>query len=133
MIAFFLRATSIIFEMKKSSRRSNCPVACTLDLLGDKWTLLIVRDLFLGKHTFDEFMESPEGIATNILTARLNHLREQKLVRRLKDPLDGRRVTYELTDEGRQLGLLLKAVASWGLEHFPGTKAALDVARFKHV
>ena len=52
-------------------RRSDCAVACTLDLIGDRWTLLIVRDLLRGRRYFDEFLRSPEGIATNVLSARL--------------------------------------------------------------
>ncbi len=58
------------------NRRSNCPVACTLDLVGDRWTLLVVRDLIWGKTRFDEFLASPEGIATNILSSRLRLLED---------------------------------------------------------
>jgi len=62
-------------------RRSVCPIATTLDLLGDKWTLLVVRDLlFVGKRRFGEFLESPEGIPTNILTDRLRRLEEHGVV-----------------------------------------------------
>ena len=63
-----------------ATRRSVCPVACTLDLIGDKWTLLVIRDLMSGKSQFKDFLESPEGIATNILTSRLNRLLEHGLV-----------------------------------------------------
>jgi DNA-binding HxlR family transcriptional regulator len=59
------------------AQRSPCPIACTLDLIGDRWTLLIVRDMmFFGKQRFEEFLESPEGISTNILTSRLKSLED---------------------------------------------------------
>ena len=63
-------------------KRSTCPVACTLDILGDKWTLLVIRDLFLGKKTYGDFQSSPEGIPTNILAERLKRLVEKGIVRK---------------------------------------------------
>lgn len=57
-----------------SNSRSDCPVSCVLDILGDKWTLVVVRDLFMGKHRYNDFMESPEGITSNILAERLKRL-----------------------------------------------------------
>jgi DNA-binding HxlR family transcriptional regulator len=106
--------------LPKSQLRSECPVSCTLDVIGDRWTLLVIRDLFLGKRYFDEFLASTEGIATNILTARLARLSKMKLVRRVKSQEDGRRVAYELTELGLTLKPLLKEVARWGLKHFHG-------------
>lgn len=95
-------------------RRSPCPIACTLDLLGDRWTLLIIRDLYLGKSLFKEFLASPEKIATNILSARLSKLCEGGLVER-----NGQ--AYSLSARGRSLLPLLDAVRQWGLENLPGT------------
>lgn len=106
-----------------STRRSPCPIACVLDVLGDKWTLLVIRDLFLGKRHFDEFLASPEGIATNILSARLAALTRQKLVRRTVDEHDRRRAAYELTERGRSLKTILLAAKEWGLANIPGTAA----------
>jgi DNA-binding HxlR family transcriptional regulator len=103
-------------------RRSNCAVACTLDIIGDRWTLLIVRDLLLGPRYFDDFLKSPEGIATNILSARLSALCEQSLVEKTPDPSDRRRHTYQLSDRGRRLGKLVGAIAAWGVTNLPGTK-----------
>jgi DNA-binding HxlR family transcriptional regulator len=105
----------------KSERRSVCPVACTLDIIGDRWTLLVIRDLFFGKRYFDEFLASPEGIATNILSTRLASLTKRKLARRVADEHDKRRVAYELTEKGRSLKSVLEAVARWGMEQCPGT------------
>jgi len=96
-------------------------VACTLDLIGDRWSLLVLRDLFGGKRRFDEFLASPEGIATNVLTERLARLERERLVTRERDPDDGRRVVYELTQRGRSLSSVLGAIRDWGLRHVPET------------
>lgn len=104
-------------------RRSCCPVGCTLDLIGDRWTLLVVRDLFRGLTRFSEFQRSPEGIATNILTSRLEMLTSHGLVERREG--ETTRATYHLTDRGRSLGTVLRAVSDWGLAHIDGTEAKL--------
>lgn len=109
-------------------RRSSCAVACTLDIMGDRWTLLIVRDLRRGKRYFDDFLRSPERIATNVLAARLRSLCEQGLVEKVRDPSDRRRYVYRLSDGGLRLCELLGAVAAWGLKHLPGTRMTLAQA-----
>ena len=97
--------------------RSDCPIACTLDLIGDRWTLLVVRDLFQGRSRFSEFLKSGEGIPTNILTRRLRDLQRAGLVR--KTPYQDRpvRYAYRLTRMGLSLGPVLAAVAEWGRIH----------------
>jgi DNA-binding HxlR family transcriptional regulator len=105
-----------------TERRSDCPVACVLDLVGDRWTLLVLRDLFLGKRRFDEFRRSPEGIATNVLSDRLARLEREGLVTRHRDEEDARRVLYALTPRGKSLGPVMRAIARWGLEHVEGTR-----------
>jgi DNA-binding HxlR family transcriptional regulator len=107
-------------------RRSHCPLACTLDLVGDRWTLLVVRDLALGKSSFDQFLASPERIATNILAARLKWLEEQRFVRREPDPTDRRRSHYHLTPRGKRLGLLIKSIVRWGLAEIESTTTDMD-------
>ena len=97
-------------------------MACALDLLGDRWTLLVVRDLFLGSRYFEEFLGSPEGIATNILSDRLKLLMAQGLVEKLPDEADRRRHIYMLTRRGKTLRKVLIPLTRWGLEQFPGTK-----------
>src|SRR5690349_12272406 len=97
------------------NRRSPCPLACTLDLIGDKWTLLVVRDLAHGKSLFKEFRESPEGIATNILADRLNRLVESGLAER-SAPQGRGRTSYLLTRKGKSLLPILRALAEWGLK-----------------
>jgi DNA-binding HxlR family transcriptional regulator len=106
----------------QTARRSDCAVACTLDLIGDRWTMLIVRDLMRGARYFDDFLRSPEGIATNILSARLRALVEQGLIEKTPDPTDHRRYTYKLSANGRRLCELVGYIAAWGLKNLPGTK-----------
>ena len=87
--------------------------------------MLVVRDLHLGKSTFKEFLASPEGIATNILTARLARLCEAGLVEKKPTPEHAGRSTYELTAEGKSLLPLLRKIRDWGLAHLEGTEARL--------
>jgi DNA-binding HxlR family transcriptional regulator len=107
-----------------TARRSCCPVACALDLLGDRWTLLVIRDLMRGVDRFGGFARSPEGIATNILADRLELLMRAGLVERVQRP---RRAhpRYRLTNAGWSLEPVLRALAEWGLGHLPGTEAKL--------
>jgi DNA-binding HxlR family transcriptional regulator len=107
----------------KLPRRSPCPVACTLDLIGDRWTLLIIRDMmFLDKQRFEEFLESPEGISTNILASRLKSLEELGLVAKQPYSNHSRRMNYQLTAEGKSLRPVIKVMAAWGLKHLDDTK-----------
>lgn len=108
--------------MRSTPRRSPCPLACALDLFGDRWTLLLIRDLFLGKQRYDEFMSSPEGIATNILADRLKLLTEQGLVKRQPDKQDKRRFLYQLTPRGRSTRQFLLPMIRWGLAECKGTR-----------
>lgn len=103
-------------------RRSNCPIACTLDLIGDRWTLLVMRDmLFFKKQRFEEFLESPEGISTNILASRLKSLEQFGLVEKQPYSNHSRRMNYQLTERGQSLHSVLQAMIDWGLEHIPET------------
>lgn len=96
-------------------------MAATLDILGDKWTLLVVRDLLMGKRLFGQFLESPERIPTNLLADRLKRLQETGIVR--KRPYQTRPVRYEyhLTEMGSDLLDVLAAIARWANRHIPGT------------
>jgi DNA-binding HxlR family transcriptional regulator len=103
--------------------RSSCPIACSLDLIGDRWTILVIRDMmFLGKQRFEEFLESPEGISTNILANRLKALEEMGLVEKHPYSNHPRRMNYQLTDRGESLRPILKALTAWGLKHIPDTE-----------
>ena len=111
---------------KGPKRRSNCAVACTLDIIGDRWTMLIVRDLFRGYRRYNDFLESPEGITTSLLADRLKRLESQGLVKRKRYNKHPPRYEYELTDKGRALGPELKAVVEWGKANLAGTRAYSD-------
>jgi len=101
--------------------RSPCPVACSLDFLGDKWSLLIIRDMFWGKKTYNEFLNSMEAIPTNILADRLKRLAEAGIVEKRPYQEKPMRYEYLLTEAGRELGPVLKAIKQWGLSHISGT------------
>jgi DNA-binding HxlR family transcriptional regulator len=111
---------------KAAPRRSPCPVACALDLFGDKWTLLIIRDLVLGRSRFKDFVESPEGIPTNILSDRLERLRDGGIVQRIPAAEGSKRLAYELTDKGRALRPVLRSIRDWGLKWEPGTRVGME-------
>jgi DNA-binding HxlR family transcriptional regulator len=98
--------------------RSDCPIAYALDVVGDRWTLLVLRDLlFGGKLRFTELLSSRERIATNVLTDRLRRLEEAGLVVREPDPDDGRRALYRPTEAGLGLAPLLIEMVLWGVDH----------------
>lgn len=101
--------------------RSSCPIAGTLDLIGDRWTLLLVRDLFVGKTRFGEFEASPEGMPTNILAARLARLTRAGLVARKRYQDNPPRFSYTLTRKGRSLGPVLSSIVDWGKANIPGS------------
>ena len=106
-----------------SDRRSACPVACSLDLLGDRWTLLVVRDLFRGLTRYGEFLASPEGIPTNILAERLERLEASGLIKREPYQQNPPRYAYTLTSKGVDVKPVLGALATWALRHVPRTRA----------
>ena len=101
----------------KVKRRSGCPVSISLEILGDRWSLLIIRDLMVrGYRTFKEFGES-EGIATNILADRLQRLATAGIVIAELEEADGRRVNYRLTEKGIDLAPVLLELLIWGARH----------------
>ena len=102
--------------------RSPCPLGGALDLLGDRWTLLVMRDvLFYGKRRFADFLASPEGIATNILAERLDRLERCGLLRRRRYREHPPRDEYHPTARGRDLAPVLRELIRWGQRHVPGT------------
>jgi DNA-binding HxlR family transcriptional regulator len=118
-----------IFIMKKANPktacpdgyRSTCPIANVLDIVGDKWTLLVVRDLLmLGKRRYGEFQASPEAIPTNILAERLKRLEAAGLVKKELYQDNPPRAEYFLTRKGADLGPILKAMGQWGHRYIPG-------------
>lgn len=107
--------------------RSTCPIACALDLIGDRWTLLIIRDMmFFKKQRFEEFLESPEGISTNILSDRLRKLEELELIEKQPYSNHSRRMNYQLTEKGESLRPILKSIVKWGLANLPETSIRVN-------
>ena len=106
--------------MPKNNKRSDCPVSCSLDVWGDKWSLLIIRDLMNAKQcTYGDFLKSPEGIATNILASRLQALEENKLIEKLDHPDSKAKVLYRLTRKGIDLLPIMIEINLWAEKYFP--------------
>jgi DNA-binding HxlR family transcriptional regulator len=101
--------------------RSGCPIATSLDVFGDRWTLVIIRDLATGKKRFGDFLKSPERIPTNVLTDRLLRLEEFGLIRKRIYQERPTRFEYDLTQKGAELLPLLQAICRWANTHIPGT------------
>jgi DNA-binding HxlR family transcriptional regulator len=102
----------------KLKRRSGCPVSISLEQFGDRWSLLIIRDLMVrGFRTFKDFQGSSEGIATNILADRLRKLEAAGIVNAEVDKADGRKVNYRLTEKGIDLAPVLLELLIWGARH----------------
>lgn len=114
-------------KIRHTDRRSNCPISYSLDLIGDSWTLLIIRDIiFAGKKTFGEFLASDERIARNILTNRLSRMEQIGLITKKPYPGDKRKDLYELTEAGLDFIPVLLELSAWGAKHEPETAEALS-------
>jgi len=106
-------------------------VACTLDILGDKWTLLVIRDLFMGKKTYSEFVQSPESIPTNLLAERLKRLEAYGILHKQQYQDHPVRYEYVLTRKGEELRPVLLAMVKWGNDHVEGTLRLDEIQRLK--
>ncbi len=112
-----------------SEKRSDCPISCTMDLVGDKWSLLIIRDLmYLGKSTYNEFLGSKEAISTNILNDRLVRLTEIGLI---SFTGTAKRKIYKLTKKGQDLKPVLESIAIFGLKHSTADKSFIQHVKQK--
>lgn len=105
--------------MDTVKKRSECPISCSLDIFGDKWSLLIIRDMmFFNKSTYGDFLKSAEGIATNILASRLQGLEENKLIEKLEHPDSKAKVLYKLTQKSIDLLPLIVEIHLWAEKYF---------------
>ena len=105
-------------------RRSDCPINFALEMFGDPWSLLIIRDIvYFGKKTYGEFLASEEGMATNILASRLAHLEQQGILVKRPSEKDKRKEEYALTEKGLDLIPVLAEMANWSAEYDPYTAA----------
>lgn len=111
---YFIFASGIKFN----EMRSNCPLNYGIEIFGDKWTLLIIRDLvFFNKRYYNEFLGSAEGIATNLLADRLAMLEKEKIIKKEKDSLHKQRFIYSLTEKGIDLVPILLSIGLWSEKH----------------
>jgi len=118
--------------MKPTIRKSDCPINFALEIFGDKWTFLIVRDLmFKGKHFYGEFLLSEEGIATNILSDRLSLLESNGIIGKSSDPSHKQKIIYRLTRKGIDLVPLLVEVIMWSAKY--DKDSAVDMKFVKSV
>lgn len=108
-------------RVQRPIRRSGCPIACTLDLVGDKWTLVVVRDMLTGKKRFSDFRKSPEGIPTNILADRLRRMEEAALIEKTEYEKKPQRFEYSLTARGEALLPVLQNICRWANKFLKGT------------
>ena len=105
-------------EKKQSGLRSHCPVNFGLEAIGDRWALLILRDIiFSGKRAYGEFLKSREGFSTNILASRLDHLLAEGILRRDGDAADGRKLRYSMTEKGLDLIPMIFEMILWSARH----------------
>jgi DNA-binding HxlR family transcriptional regulator len=116
--ASYFDSVTEVAGKSKTKRRSACPVSISLEILGDRWSLLIIRDLMVrGLRTFGEFQQSGEGIASNILADRLRKLEASGIITAEAAATDGRRVNYRLTEKGIDLAPVLLDLLIWGARH----------------
>src|ERR1700704_2148119 len=121
--------------MAKKSLDKSCPVARTLDIIGARWTLLIIRDLLPGTTRFQDIQERLPGMAPNVLSDRLKTLEAHGLVRREFYSDHPPRAAYALTDRGRELGVVVLALGRWGMRHLGGklNKGLQHEESFRHL
>jgi DNA-binding HxlR family transcriptional regulator len=134
-VACTVQAIRIACGMPRRAQRparSGCPLNAFLEVLGDPWALLVVRDLlFKEKRTYGEFARAGEGIATNILASRLQRLQDYGIVEAAPDPADARRAIYRLTEKGLDLAPALVEMILWGARHFSTDAPLSEVRRMK--
>jgi DNA-binding HxlR family transcriptional regulator len=117
-------SAGVAAESKEAGHRSGCPINLTLEVVGDKWSLLVIRDMIFGnrRHFRELLAKSEEGIASNILADRLRRLTEQGIVSRADDPTHKQKALYSLTEKGIELLPVLAQMSAWGLKHLPVTE-----------
>ncbi|WP_139492220.1 winged helix-turn-helix transcriptional regulator [Brevibacillus dissolubilis] len=110
---------------KSKSYNLSCNIAKTLDIIGDRWSILIIRDMLMGIHKFSELKHSLEGISSNVLSERLQYFEERGIVRSKQYSAHPPRLEYHLTEKGKQLSTVISAIAIWGNRHLDETYTEL--------
>ena len=117
--------------MKQNNKRhqGGCPIAYGLDIFGDRWSLLVLREVMLkGKKTYGDFLKIEEGIATNILADRLKHLEAEAILTKSRNPDNRRSFIYEPTQKGRDLAPIIIEIINWSANHDPNPNARRETA-----
>jgi len=116
--------------VKEIKQRSDCPISSALDIIGDKWSLLIIRDIMMnGKNTYNEFLKSKEKIATNVLADRLYMLESAGILAKEDHPESKAKIFYRLTDKGIDLLPVLVELILWADEYLPVAPAAIEYGK----
>lgn len=116
---------------KKSKQRTDCPISCSLDVWGDKWSLLIIRNLmFYNIHTYGEFLKTPEKIATNVLADRLVSLERAGLISKGEHPESKAKIFYSLTQMGIDLLPVMMEIGVWGDKYFKISAESKEMIRY---
>ncbi|HJX89638.1 MAG TPA: helix-turn-helix domain-containing protein [Pyrinomonadaceae bacterium] len=122
---------SVVGKAKHDQRQSGCAVAYGLDVFGDKWTLVVVRDMIMwGKRHFNELLACREKIASNILADRLKRLEEECVITKTQDPENESKFIYELTPKGKDLIPLVLEIMVWGSQHAPNSDTPAELVRW---
>jgi DNA-binding HxlR family transcriptional regulator len=117
-----------LFSMKEIKKRSDCPISCSLDIWGDKWSLLIIRDLLTAKEcTYSDFLKSPERIATNILASRLQVLEENEFIVKMEHPESKAKVLYKLAPKGIDLLPIIVEINLWAEKYYSIPEAQKEI------
>lgn len=115
---------------KTKNRPSGCPITFALDTFGDRWNLLVIREImFKGNVTYSDFMEIEEKIASNILIDRLKHLEKEGILEKSRDPENRRSFLYALTQKGRDLAPVILEIVKWSGKHDPRPQAQRELLR----
>jgi DNA-binding HxlR family transcriptional regulator len=115
---------------KDKKRNTGCPVAFALDTFGDRWSLLVIRDIVLkGAKTYGEFLQANEGIATNVLADRLRELEAEGVITKSRDPENHRKLNYSLTEKGCDLVPVILEMILWSAKYDPKTTARKEILK----
>jgi len=115
---------------KDKKRNTGCPVAFALDTFGDRWSLLVIRDIVLkGAKTYGEFLQANEGIATNVLADRLRELEAEGIITKSRDPENHRKLNYSLTEKGCDLVPVILEMILWSAKYDPKTTARKEILK----
>jgi len=125
----------LLFLQKKiiMQYRSTCPLSSFLDIIGDKWSLLIIRDLFIGRNTYSEFLKSPENISTNVLVDRVKKLIAMKIITFERDQNDKKIKYYKLTKKGIDLFPIITEMSLWSRNHLDMEFHPLAIETFNEI